>query len=205
LLRLGRDEAAAARLRQALAAERDRASTLRLLAEVEYLARRYENACGLVNASIGADSYDPLAYALRARVRLKLSEFRDAFSDAETAGRLSGATWGQTLGFYVTAVASDVDAARAEARQLANSKLRDETTLGVHEAAYLAMGLAALGSVDRAFDALSRARPRGAELRSVLRDPGFDSLRRDPRFSRVGRDESQPGVRADARPVSSPR
>jgi tetratricopeptide (TPR) repeat protein len=186
LLRLGRDEAAEAQVRQALAIERDRAVSLRLLAELEYLARRYANACALVNASIGADSYDPLAYDLRARVRVRMDEFRDAFSDAETARRLTGATWGETLEFYVSAYAREIDAAKADSRRLSKVKLKAGNTLAVRDAVYLGMGLAVLGTRDKAFDALSRARPRGAELRSALRDPGFDQLRSDPRFSRVG-------------------
>ena len=186
LLRMGRDQAAEAQLRQALGFERDRAVSLRLLAELEYLARRYVNACALVNASIGADSYDPLAYALRARVRMHLDEFRDAFSDAETARRLSGAAWGEALEFYVNAYSREFDAAKADARRLSNAKLKAGSTLGVRDAVYLSLGLTALGTRDKAFDALSRARPRGAELRSALRDPGFDAIRSDPRFDKVG-------------------
>jgi TolB-like protein len=191
LVRLGRDQAAETQLRQAVAVDRDRAPSLRLLAELEYMAHRFENACALVNASIGADSYDPLAYALRARVRMRLDEFRDAFSDAETARRLSGgAAWGETLEFYLTAVARDFDASRAESRRLSGIKLRSGVTLGVPEAAYLGMGMSAVGNRDKAFDALSRARPRGAEFRMALRDPGFDRLRKDPRFARMLRGES---------------
>ena len=191
LLALGRDEAAETQLRQALSIERDRAASLRLLAELEYLGRRYAAACALVNASIGADAYDPLAYGLRARVRLRLDELRDAFADAETARRLSGAVWGRMLEFYVGSVGREIDVARAEARRLANTKLKGANTLGVREAAYLGMGLVAVGNRDKAIDALSRARPRGPELRSAMRDPGFDALRSDPRFGRVGRDESR--------------
>ncbi len=202
LLRLGRDAAAETQVRQALALERDRAVSLRVLAEVEYLARRYNNACALVNASIGADSYDPLAYALRARVRTHMDEFRDAFSDAETARRLSGAAWAETLEFYLTAIARDIDAARAEARRLSSAKLKGGTTLGVREAVYLGMGLSAVGTRDKAFDALSRARPRGVELRSALRDPGLDRLRSDPRFSRVGRDDAVSAAATKARQTS---
>ena len=186
LLRMGRDQAAEAQLRQALGFERDRAVSLRLLAELEYLARRYVNACALVNASIGADSYDPLAYALRARVRMHMDEFRDAFSDAETARRLSSAAWGEALEFYVNAYSREFDAAKADARRLSNAKLKAGSTLGVRDAVYLSLGLTALGTRDKAFDALSRARPRGAELRSALRDPGFDAIRSDPRFDKVG-------------------
>lgn len=189
LLRLGRDDAAESHVKHALGLERDRPASLRLLAELEYLSRRYSNACALVNASIGADSYDPLAYALRARVRIRLDEFRDAFSDAETARRLSGAAWGETLEFYITAFAREVDAAKADSRRLSTAKLKQGSTLGVRDAVYLGMGLTAVGSRDKAFDALSRARPRGAELRSALRDPGFDLIRSDPRFGRVWRDE----------------
>ena len=189
LVRLGRDHGAETQLRQSVAVDRDRAPSLRLLAELEYLAHRFENACALVNASIGADSYDPLAYALRARVRMRLDEFRDAFSDAETARRLSGAAWGETLEFYLTAVARDFDASRAESRRLSSIKLRSGVTLGVPEAAYLGMGMSAVGNRDKAFDALSRARPRGAEFRMALRDPGFDRLRSDPRFARMLRGE----------------
>jgi tetratricopeptide (TPR) repeat protein len=194
LLRLGRDAAAEGHVKQALSLEKNRATSLRLLAELEYLARRYINACALVNASIGADSYDPLSYALRARVRMHLDEFRDAFSDAETARRLSGAAWGETLEFYVTAFAREIDASRADARRLSSAKLKQGSTLGVRDAVYLGLGLTAVGNRDKAFDALARARPRGAELRSALRDPGFDLIRSDPRFGRVGRDDSgRPG------------
>ena len=199
LLRLGRDDAAETQVRQALALERDRAVSLRVLAELEYLGRRYNNACALVNASIGADSYDPLAYGLRSRVRARMDEFRDAFSDAETARRLSGAAWGETLEFYLTAIARDIDAARADSRRLASAKLKAGTTLGVRDAVYLGMGLTAVGNRDKAFDALSRARPRGVELRSALRDPGLDVLRSDPRFGRVGRDEPVPAADTKAR------
>lgn len=199
LLRLGRDEAAETHVKHALGLERDRPASLRMLAELEYLGRRYASACTLVNASIGADSYDPLAYALRARVRIRLDEFRDAFSDAETARRLSGAAWGETLEFYITAFAREVDAAKADSKRLSTAKLKAGSTLGVRDAVYLGMGLTAVGSRDKAFDALSRARPRGAELRSALRDPGFDLIRSDPRFGKVWRDEPVPAARVGPR------
>ena len=194
LLRLGRDDAAEVQAKQALAIERNRPVSLRILAELEYLSRRYTNACALVNASIAADSYDPLAYSLRARVRVRLQEFRDAYSDAETARRLSVAAWGETLEFYITAIAREIDAARADARRLSNAKLKRGSTLGVRDAVFLGMGLTAVGNRDKAFDALSRARPRGAELKSALRDPAFDAIRSDPRFRQIGRDEAVPAA-----------
>jgi len=186
LMQLGRDDAARSHVRSALLAEQDHASSLRLLAELEYLARRYGPSCALVNASIGADSYDPLAYALRARVRARLGEFRDAFSDAETATRLGASHWGEALEFYVTAVGQDPDAVKTEGRRIALDRLRKGTTLGVREAAFLGMAYATAGDSNRAFDALSRSGSKTAEMRTALRDPGFDRVRSDPRFQRVG-------------------
>lgn len=185
LLRLGRDDVAEQHFKRALAIEPNRANTLRAMGELAYTRRRLGDACALVNASIGADSYDPFAYAARARIRMGLSEFRDAFSDAETADRLSEADWGQALRLLVTARTSNVDAARVDARRIATDKLRPGATLSIREATYLSMALDALGERSKALDALSRTRPLGVELNAMLRDPGFDPMRSDPRFRRI--------------------
>lgn len=185
LMRLGRDAAAEQQMRRALTLEPNRASALRELAELEFLRRRFGPACALTNASIGADSYDPFAYALRARVRMRLGEFRDAFSDAETAERLTTAAWGEALQLLVTANATTVDDSRLEARRVAASKLRPGAAMSVAEGTYVSLALEALGDRDDAFEALSRVQPRGVELTTALRDAGFDGMRRDARFSRV--------------------
>jgi Tfp pilus assembly protein PilF len=185
LLRLGRDAAAEQHIRRALALEPNRASALRAFAELEFLRRRFGPACALTNASIGADAYDPLAYALRARVRMRLSEFRDAFSDAETAGRLSSSAWGDALQLLVTANGTTVDDGRLEARRLAASKLRPGAVMSVAEGVYVSLALEALGDRARAIDALGRVEPRGVDLITALRDPGFDGMRTDVRFRRA--------------------
>ena len=201
LARLGRDAAAEQHLRRALALEPNRATALRALAELEYLRRRFGSSCALANASIGADSYDPLAYAVRARVRMQLSEFRDAFSDAETAHRLSAAAWGGALQLLVTANASTVDDARLEARRVAAERLRPGVKMSVAEGTYTSLALETLGDRDRAFEALRRIEPTGAEFISALRDKGFDEMRRDARFRRL----TSGGTRTERGEVESVR
>ena len=196
LMRLGKDAAAEVQLRRALALEANRASTLRALGELEYLRRRYRESCAMANASIGADSYDPLAYSLRARVRMQFSEFRDALSDAEIAGRLSVSPWSSALQLLVTASGTTVDDARLEVRRVAAAKLRPGATLTVPEGAFTSLALEALGDRNRALEALRRVEPTGAEFTMALRDPGFDQMRNDARFRRIANASGKAGLTA---------
>jgi tetratricopeptide (TPR) repeat protein len=185
LMRLGRDAQAEQQLRRSLALEPNRASALRLLAELEFMRRRFGSSCALANAAIGADPYDATTYALRARVRMRQSEFRDAYADAEIAGRLSQAVWGNALQLLVTANATIVDDARLEAKRVATAKLRPGVKMSLEEGMYTSLTLETLGDRDRAFDALSRIEPTGAEFIASLRDPGFDQMRSDQRFRKL--------------------
>ena len=185
LMRLGRDAAAEQHLRRALALEANRATALRALGELEYVRRRYGPSCALANASIGADSYDPVAYALRARVRMQQSEFRDALSDAETALRLTELPWSRALQLLVTASGTTVDDSRLEARRVAAGKLQPGRKMTVAEGAYISLAFDALGDRDRAFEALKRIEPTGIEFSMALRDPRFDQMRSDTRFRRL--------------------
>jgi len=184
LMRLGRD-GAEQQLRRALTLDANRASALRALGDFEYFRRRYGPSCALANASIGADAYDPVAYALRARVRMQLSEFRDALSDAETALRLTASPWSSALQAFVTASGSTVDDNRLEARRVAATKLQPGRRMGVSEGAYTSLAFEALGDRTRAFEALKRIDPAGVDLAMALRDPQFDQMRSDPRFRRI--------------------
>jgi tetratricopeptide (TPR) repeat protein len=185
LMRLGRDAAAEQHFRRALALEPNDAAVLRALGELEYLHRRYGASCALANASIGADSYDPLSYALRARVRIQQGEFRDAFSDAETALRISAAPWGDALQVLVSANAATVDDARLQARRVASARLRPGVTMSLAEGVYTSLAFEALGDRTRALEALRRIDPAGVQLAMALRDPGFDQMRGDARFRRI--------------------
>lgn len=205
LVLLGDERGAMERFRRALAIERNRASTLRAYGELEMLERRFPAACALLNASLAADETDPLTYALRAQVRVRLGEFRDAYSDAEIAARLGDERWGEALTVMILAGAQDLDRARREARALANVKIRGEATLGVREARYLSAALALTGDRDRAIAALRRARPQGAELRAALRDPMLDALRSDARFKRLAAGVFETGANGDGAPGTPSR
>ena len=192
LMRLGRDAGAEQHLRRALALEANRASALRALAEYEYFHRRYGPSCALVNASIGADSYDPMAYALRARVRMQLAEFRDALSDAETSLRLTASPWSSALQFFVTASGTNVDDVRLEAKRVAAVKLQPGRHMTVAEGAYTSLAFEALGDRARAFEALRRIQPTGVDMAMSLRDPRFDQMRLDSRFRRLATVDAKP-------------
>jgi hypothetical protein len=124
---------------------------------------------------------------------MQLGEFRDAFSDAETAQRLSSAAWGGALQLLVTANASTVDDVRLEARRVAAERLRPGVKMSVPEGTYTSLALETLGDRDRAFEALRRVEPTGAEFISALRDAGFDEMRRDARFRRITSGRSAKG------------
>jgi Tfp pilus assembly protein PilF/TolB-like protein len=197
LMLLGRDAQAEQRLRRSLALEPNRSTALRAFGELEFMRRRYGPSCALVNASIGADAYDAEAYALRARVRMQQSEFRDAYADAEIAGRLGHATWGNALQLLVSSNATTVDDARLEAKRVATAKLRPGVKMSLAEGLYTSLTLESLGDRDRAIDALSRIEPTGAEFIASLRDPGFDEMRSDQRFRKLTTAREQKTARGE--------
>jgi tetratricopeptide (TPR) repeat protein len=191
LMQLGRDADAEQQFKRALALDANRSTTLRSLGELEYMRRQYGPACALANASIGADSYDPLAYALRARVRMQQSEFRDALSDAETAGRLTPKRWTRALQTLATASGATVDDARLESKRIV-AALRPGVKMTVAEGLYTSLALDALGDRDHALDALRRVEPTGVEFAIALHDPRFDPMRSDVRFRRIADAASRP-------------
>jgi hypothetical protein len=63
------------------------------------------------------------------------------------------------------------------------ARLEAESRQQYVRAEYLAMGHAAVGDLDRAFDALERAyQARSAGLIYLHLDPGYEPLRGDPRY-----------------------
>jgi tetratricopeptide (TPR) repeat protein len=179
---LGQDADAASALRQSLALEPERGSSLQALADIELRARRYREACAYSNAAVAAAPFNADAYAVRARARLQLGQARDAYADAETAGKLSREAWTQGLWLLTEVSAGNYDGAAALGRQLARRFLAPGQKLTVKDAAMLSMAWIRLGDTRRGIEALTRARPRGRLLNTMLRDRAFDSVRQQPDF-----------------------
>jgi tetratricopeptide (TPR) repeat protein len=185
LLRLGDLRGAESRFRRALALSPSRAPTLTALAWIEQQGSRWSAACGLSNASIAAWPYDPVPYAVRAEARLRLSDARDAYSDAELVRRLASGAWPEALRILVTSGASNVDEARRQARSLTASWLGPGTQFSVRDAEYLAVAYLTMGDQRRAIESLRRARPLGADLRAALKSPRLASIRGDTAIVRM--------------------
>jgi hypothetical protein len=137
-----------------------------------------------------------LPYAVRARARLKVSEARDAYSDAEMAARLTANPWVGALDVLVQAGANNMEQARRASLPLAARWLLPGQVLSPRDAAYLALAFSAVRDRPRAMEALRRAKPVGADLLTALRDEGFDAYRADTTVVRI---------QADARGATRPR
>ena len=185
LMRLGDLRGAENRFRRALALSPSRAPTLAALAWIEQQGSRWPAACGLSNASIAAWPYDPVPYAIRAEARLRLSDARDAYSDAELVRRLASGAWPEALRLLVTNGASNVDEARRQIMSLTASWLGPGTQFNVRDAEYLAVAYLTMGDQRRAIESLRRARPMGADLRSTLRSPRLAAIRGDTAVVRM--------------------
>jgi tetratricopeptide (TPR) repeat protein/TolB-like protein len=185
LLRLGDARGAENHFRRALVLSPGRASTLAALAEMELQSSRWDQACSLSNASIAAWPYDAAPYATRAEARLRLSDARNAFSDAELVGRLATGAWPEALRLLVTLGASDIDVARRQIMTLTARWLAPGTQLGVQDAEFLARAYLAMGDERRAIESLRRARPVGTDLRVALRSSRLSAIRSDTAVARM--------------------
>ena len=92
---------------------------------------------------------------------------------------------------------------RADEAQEILSRLESESRQHYVRAEYLAMGYAAIGDFDHAFESLERAfQARSGGLIYLHLDPGYAPLRNDPRFRRAGgADRADVG---DTAPASQP-
>jgi len=201
------------RLARAAALDPDRSAALVDAADLDLLRRDYAGACRWLNAAIATDPWNPFAYTLRALVRLRMSETRDAWGDAETAVQLGRALDGRAALAVVDGHARDSVAARARIRPYVPPRgTVDMRPLSVWEGRLLGLAALAGGDVAGAVGFLERVRPRGGALWVALQDPGFDALRADGRFTGLAGTARPPGAEAPPRaavaspiPVAQPR
>jgi TolB-like protein/Flp pilus assembly protein TadD len=177
LMHLGSFQAAEVRLRSAVELDPQSARALYDLADLEVIRRRPSDACRLLNGVLQNDPRSPRAYALRAALRHRWGEVRDAWADAETASRLGDRLWGESAAALVDAQAKDTTGARARLLRLSRQTLANVSVLSPEDARLPALAFTALGDTASARNVLERARPRGAALWAVLQDPGFDRAR----------------------------
>lgn len=185
LTNVGRDSAAVAAFRRALAIEPGRPISLMRWAEVHLIAHRFGEARRLLDSTVAVAPEFHAAYLDRAWVLLQSGETAAARTDAETAMRLAPDDYEAIRGVLAAtrAAAGDTSHARAGLDSLIGRLPGGD----VREAqvANIAMPLVALGDTTRALDLIERAHPRGAMLWWNLRWPEFDALRTAPRFRRV--------------------
>ena len=172
------------RLRRAAELDPDYSAALVDAADIQLLRRDYAGACEWLNAALAADPWNPFAYTLRALVRLRMSETRDAWGDAETAVQLGRALDGQAALAVVYAHARDSVKAQARIKRFLPPRGSVDTRpLSAWEGRLLALAALAGGDAANAVNFLERVRPRAGALWVALQDPGFDALRADRRFA----------------------
>lgn len=145
----------------------------------------------LTNASIGAWPYDPIPYAVRAQARLRLSDARNAYADAELVARMSAEAWVGGLQVLVARGASNVEVARQRSRGLTARWLATNAVLSPRDAEYLALAYLSVGDERRAVEVLRRARPVGTDLGVAIRSPGLAAVRSDTAVVRLMRETAE--------------
>jgi TolB-like protein/tetratricopeptide (TPR) repeat protein len=186
LLRAGDRARGEAMLRKSIALGPGRAGSRVALAELAARERRDGVACRLLNEAIAAEPYLAYSYVLRADVRVRRNELRNAWADAEIAARLGAPVLAQAMNIIVDARARDTVRAKTRATGLARD-LGARSALEPRTGRYLARALLALGRRDEALSTLERVRPVDPAFLEALRDPAFDAVRGSPRFQRMAR------------------
>lgn len=192
LRRLGRDEEAAVAYRQALAVDPNRPITLVHLADLSLIARRFEEARGLLDKAIADDERFIHAYVRRSLARLHLGDAEGARADAIRSVGLGDPGYaGSAVVMAMTDLHDgDASAARTRLERFMREHVNGDAPLFGH-ALWLSIGLIAVGAHERALDLLDRVKPRRAEIWAWLRLAEYDQLRSNTRFQRILH-ESQP-------------
>jgi tetratricopeptide (TPR) repeat protein len=163
-------------LRRVLERTRDESERLIDEADAEIRDGQSAHACQLLNTAIDLDGRAAPAYALRAIVRARGGEVREAFGDAETVSQLGRPRWGDALRVLVANRAGDTTTARRQARRIIAEAKRIRGPLSFWDARLMAA-------------ALTEAR-YPSEAQALLRridasDPRVPWLRTDPLLVRA--------------------
>jgi hypothetical protein len=171
-------------LRRVLERDRDESERLVDEADGELHDGEYTHACKLLNAAIDNDARSAPAYALRALIRARAGQVREAFGDAEIVTQLGRPFWGGTLHAIALRRTGDVAGARREARALLFHARHQRGPLSFWDARMLATALAQTGDVAAAQSVIARIDERDPRLPSLRTDPLLRPPGRQARASR---------------------
>jgi TolB-like protein len=171
------------RLRRVLDRTRDESERLIDEADAEIRDGQLAHACQLLIAAIDTDERAAPAYALRAIVRTRGGEVREAFGDAETVTQLGRPRWGNALRVIVSNRSGDTTSARLRARRIIAEAKQISGPLALWDARMMAAALTEVGYASEAQVLIRRidpSDPRLAWLRAdpLLRPPGGATPRR---------------------------
>ena len=152
--------------------------------DLVYAARWWEGL-RLVESALKSDPGSGAAYAIRARLRVRIGDRSAAWSDVELARR-NGARWEALL---LSTILIARDRSTEEARELLQpyvaESLSPGRTLEADRAVSLAAALVQLGDSFTALRLLEKASTTDARLAPLLNDPLLAPLRTNARFQRV--------------------
>lgn len=153
--------------------ERDRDESERLVDEADAEIRDTQpvHACQLLNTAIELDGRSSPGYALRAIVRARGGDVREAFGDAEVVSQLGRPRWGDALRALVLNRAGDTTNARRQARRMIADTRKIRGPLSFWDARLTAAALVETGYAADAQAILGRI---------DARDPRVAWLRNDP-------------------------
>jgi TolB-like protein len=189
LMCLGRDSEAVTEFRRALALDPERAITFDNLAVLRYFQRQPAEALRLADSGLAVDPQAYYLYVDRANIRLVAGDTAGARGDAEAAARTHPPDYGissEAMSATLQAFAGDTAGGRARIER-ALQQLPDTAHADYSQAQWLALGFLRAGAPERARAVLENVRPLGVNVWFIMRDPGFDPLRRDPRFQALER------------------
>lgn len=156
-------------LRRVLDRDRDESERLIDEADAEMRDGQPAHACQLLNTAIELDERAAPAYALRAIVRARGGEVREAFGDAETVTQLGRPRWGNALRALVSNRSGDTTSARLQARRIIAEAKNIPGPLSFWDARLMAVALAEVGYASAAqtlIQRIDRGDPRLAWLRN---------------------------------------